>query len=370
MLECMNFLASRGHEVHAIVADANRDLIHPQVFLHKASDKAWLPAWRLPSFVRSSAATHESMQPPAEIRASFGMAAQPDSVIWLQSVHAAWLARSRRTRGFSGRWKQRLNPFHPVILSMEKRMLGGRRYRRLITLTTQERDHLSDHYAVPKDDVTLLPNGYSEHEFDLTNCLTKRQKMRGRLGFSPTDRVVIFVANEVERKGLKPLCRAVSRLNNRSVKLLVVGNIQPGSVAGELRQTGLSDRVVFVGATAHVEDYYAAADLFALPTQYEAWGLVIVEALACGLPVLTSRLAGAAVAVREDFSGCLLNDPGDVDEISGKLALLLEGRHAGREDISQSVEGYRWSKILPEYERILARSSELGFKPAPGRRGS
>jgi UDP-glucose:(heptosyl)LPS alpha-1,3-glucosyltransferase len=124
-----------------------------------------------------------------------------------------------------------------------------------------------------------------------------------------------------------------------------------------MRQLGVWDQVKFVGPTSDVARYYAAADVFALPTEYEAWGLVIVEAMACGLPVLTSRLAGAAIAVQEGKTGELLDDPHSVTEIATKLKCLLD-RPVDRHAVSRSVELYTWDRILSRYEQILIANSQ------------
>ncbi len=84
---------------------------------------------------------------------------------------------------------------------------------------------------------------------------------------------------------------------------------------------------------------------------------MIIEALACGLPVLTSRLAGAAIAVREAQTGELLDDPRDPVEIARKLALLLHHRHASPETIANSVLAYRWSEVLTRYEQTLVENA-------------
>lgn len=178
--------------------------------------------------------------------------------------------------------------------------------------------------------------------------------MRQELGYGEEDRVVVFVANELERKGFGPLLRAMAALKNPNLRLLAVGRLNPATYAEEIAQLGMTGRIHFTGPTNQAAKFYAAADVFALPTQYEAWGLVIIEALASGLPVLTSRLAGAAVAVEEPATGRLLDDPRDPDEIAAKLAPLIAGEHASHALISQSVQAYRWAEILRRYEAILA----------------
>jgi UDP-glucose:(heptosyl)LPS alpha-1,3-glucosyltransferase len=179
-----------------------------------------------------------------------------------------------------------------------------------------------------------------------------RPTMRARLGYREGDKVVIFVANELHRKGFEPLIRALAGLG-REVKLLAVGKLDPRVFKRLSEELELKERIRFVGPSDCVSEYYAAADLFALPTQYEAWGLVIVEAMACGLPVLTSRCAGAAVAVVEGRNGFLLDDPWDVLEIREKLGRLLGGSHEADEVIGESVSEFAWDIVLKHYEQVL-----------------
>ena len=102
---------------------------------------------------------------------------------------------------------------------------------------------------------------------------------------------------------------------------------------------------------------YFAADFLVHPTFYDPCSLVVLEALACGLPVLTSRLAGASIAVREGETGELLDIPRDTKEISSKLGSLLERTRTqsglSPEYIADSVSAYAWANILEKYEEIL-----------------
>ena len=202
---------------------------------------------------------------------------------------------------------------------------------------------------------TYSPFGYDPVEFDLGRARDRRSAVRERLGYGSSDRVLIFVANELQRKGFAVLIDAMARIAVPDLKLLVVGQVDAASCARRLTQLGLTNSVQFAGSTDDVAAFYAAADLFVLPTQYEAWGLVIVEAMACGLPVLTSRLAGASTAVKEGASGLLLDDPRDLDSVTIGLRRLLSGEHAAAQAISDSVHSYQWNEILPRYEAELGR---------------
>ena len=357
MLECVNFLAGRGHEVQALASQFDEAALLPNAVRHPVRARRWPAAFTLPAFVSASQRILKTLQPAPDVLASFGVAAPPQSVVWMQSVHAAWIEISRETRGFGGRLKQRINPFHPVILRMERELLRGRRYRKVIALTPQVQADLERHYSVPPGDIAVLPNGYSASEFSLERSRKIRHEMRRRLDYADDHRVVVFVANEIERKGLLPLLQAMAQQHDASLRLLAVGRLDQSALAPEIKKLGLEGQVRFTGPTSNTADYYAAADLFALPTKYEAWGLVIVEALACGLPVLTSRLAGAAVAVQEGRTGALLENPADADEIAEKLACVLQPGLADATAIAESVQEYEWSKILVKYEHILAEAA-------------
>ena len=106
--------------------------------------------------------------------------------------------------------------------------------------------------------------------------------MRAQLGYRDTDVVAIMVANEWQRKGLATLLRAMRRLEHRSLHLLLAGRSSPNALVNGLIGT-LKDQVRYVGSTRDVGALHAAADLFVMPTQYEAFSLAVVEALASGL---------------------------------------------------------------------------------------
>ena len=359
LVECANGLNARGHETHVFASEWDPSALDARVIRHPVSCDMRAPLLRLLSYDRNSRNAINGMTERPDVHCGFGVLAVTGAVVWTQSVHGAWLEISQTQRTWRGRLLQRCNPIHPVIRRMERRYFGGRKYGKLIALSDQVKNDLMRLYNVPENDIVILPNGYASAEFNTVRCSEMRDEMRQRLGYDDSARVIAFVANELERKGFWQLVQAISQLNDARIHLLVVGRVPPGAYSSEIRALGLFERVRFVGPTADVAMYYAAADVFALPTQYEAWGLVIVEAMACGLPVLTSRLAGAAIAVREGDTGELLDGPRDVSEIAAKLDVLLKRvSTAGdgyAEHIEDSVAEFEWSKIVRRYESILAQ---------------
>jgi UDP-glucose:(heptosyl)LPS alpha-1,3-glucosyltransferase len=339
--ECACYLARKGHEVTVYASDFERNgssLIYRRVELPPG-----------PKFLRPVSYFRECSrllkQEAYDAHGAFGCVSPVGGVYWAGSVHAAWLEKAKAFRPpwSLARWKQRLNPTHPILLGLEKRHFRKGGYRKIIALTDDVKADLQYHYGVPAEDIVVIPNGYAPEEFNLARAQKERESARREYGFTDSERVIVFVANELERKGFPALLRAVESLGDPGLRILVAGRIAPPQHA----------LVKYIGITGNVARCYAAADVFALPTQYEAWGLVIVEALACGLPVLTTRLAGAAVTVREGVTGELLEDAKGITQIAAKLRRLLDGNHAPKEQIASSVAGYAWSEVLVKYEQLL-----------------
>lgn len=361
MVECASFLARRNHAATVMSATFDPGVLSPAVKQKQIPVTSTRAVARLREYHAAASteliAWRKAQEGKPSVHAAFGVISPPGGVLWVQSVHAEWIKLARASRGFVGRLKQRLNPFHPYILSMERAYYRGKQYKKLIALTPRVKQELIEHYVVPEKDIVLLPNGFNPAEFNSARRTAERDKVRDELGYKPDDRLLLFVANELERKGFFPLVEALAALKEPQVKLLIVGRVSLDSHQSLLSRLGIQQQVKCIGPSPDVGRYFAAADLFVLPTYYEAWGLVIVEALASGIPVLTSKLAGAAVAVQEPESGRLLDNPKDSAEITQKLRQLLAAKSGDPDAISKSVEQYQWSTVLLDYEKTLAQCS-------------
>lgn len=339
--ECAKFLSGRGHDVTVYATEIEKNGA-PVTYRHVPIPRT-LKALEPVAFY--DACKREMRDARFDAHGSFGCVCPEGGVFWAQSVHAVWLekAKSIRPPWSVARWKQWLNPSHPMILKLERRHFSKGGHRSIIALTEEVKVDLHNYYGVPMEEVHVVPNGFSPEEFNVARAMELRDSVRSELGFSPDAKVIVFVGNELDRKGYPALLRAVEAMNDPRLRLLVVGRAVPAP----------HPLVKYVGSTSDVVRYYAAADVFALPTLYEAWGLVIIEAMATGLPVLTSRLAGASVAIREGATGNLLDNPTDETEIATKLRPLIEGDHLPPEQISGSVAQYAWSRVLLRYEDVL-----------------
>ena len=160
-------------------------------------------------------------------------------------------------------------------------------------------DDLGRLYGVDPGLTTVVPNPIDPERFNVERRKRDRVGARRDLGIGDGEVAMMFIANELHRKGLGQTLEAMARNGDRRMTLHVVGKAGLGPYQSTIHRLGLDDLVRYHGPTRDVGWHLAAADLMVLPTQYEPFGLVIVEALASGVPVITSRLAGASEAVRD-----------------------------------------------------------------------
>jgi len=260
----------------------------------------------------------------------------------------------------AARWKQRFNPVHPVLLALERRHLGDMAYRKVIALTPEVKTDLRQYYGVPEDDVVVIPNGYSPEEFNPERRGERRNSMRAKLGLAPGHVALLFVANELERKGYRTILAAMRELRCPELRLIVVGRSDVRSVKKMAAEFGLDDQVLACGATCDVASFHAAGDIFVLPTQYEAFCLAILEALGSGLPVITSKVPGAENAIQPGLNGYLIEDPLSGPQLAKMIRKVLDKdkRSALSEQAPETVVHFQWPSVLNRYEEVLKNAQQ------------
>ena len=152
-------------------------------------------------------------------------------------------------------------------------------------------------------------------------------EFRQEWGIAPGETAGLFVAMNYRLKGLEPLLHAVSRLQTRApFRLLVAGSPRTQPYKRLAQRLGIAERVCFVGPRRDVHNCYFAADFLVHPTFYDPCSLVVLEALACGLPVITSRFNGAGELLNPPQEGFVVSDPHDHAQLAECMAHLLDPR--------------------------------------------
>ena len=234
---------------------------------------------------------------------------------------------------------------------------------RVVVASRDEQQLLVRLYGANADRIAVVPCGVN---LDLFRPIAKEDARR-QLGLSDDDRILLFVGRIEPLKGVDILLGAAAQLEGDSdCFVLVVGGDstdRQGEVAhlrGLASELGIAERVSFLGAVDHerLPLFYSAADVCVMPSFYESFGLVALEAMACGTPVVASRVGGLAGTVRDSETGYLI--PWRCPEpFAERLELLLgneELRRAFGLAAREAVERFRWGNVA---EAMLGLYREL-----------
>jgi glycosyltransferase involved in cell wall biosynthesis len=167
-----------------------------------------------------------------------------------------------------------------------------------------------------RKDVRVIPNAVDTAHFSVGARLARRIESRKRKGFRDDDFVLLLIGNDWRNKGLPTILEALATIPISPTRLLVVGNDTAESFHAHTMQLGVQDRCRWELPSPDVLDFYAAADVYVSPSQEDSFGLPVAEAMACGLPVITSVCAGVSDYMQDGVDGFVLRDPRDARTLS------------------------------------------------------
>jgi UDP-glucose:(heptosyl)LPS alpha-1,3-glucosyltransferase len=267
--------------------------------------------------------------------------------------------------------KRYLSPSHYLKLWIQKKQYLSRRVKRIIAISKMVKEDIIRYYGVPEEKITVIINCVDANRFHPKNRDRYRNEIREQLGIDTNDMVLLFVGNNYRLKGVEPLLRAKALLRRRFPKtpicLLIVGRGQSWYYKRLTKRIGLLDHTFFLGSVKEIERYYSASDIYVHPTFYDSCSLTVLEAMASGLPVITSRFNGAADMILSDEGGRVLEDPRDIEKLADSIACFFneEQRKNAQIVTRQWVERYSPTYHIEEILRVyyeVAEESNFEFK--------
>ena len=250
------------------------------------------------------------------------------------------------------------NPKDWVYRAIERRQYDHERTARYVAVSQMVRRHLEEFHHVPKQRIHVVPNAIDVTRVDVPQPGAMRCGFRNRRGFEPSDLVGLFVGHNFALKGLRPLIAALGarrRLHpsGRPIHLLVCGSGNRTPYARMANRLGIGDFVHFLGFYPDIRDAYWSSDFFVQPTYYDPCSLVVLEALACGLPVITTEQNGAGELMIDGKHGSVLSSPGAEDELIDALDRMADDR-ARRAMSAEARRLGRQQTFELHVERLLA----------------
>ena len=360
-------LAAREHEVHVVAASFARQTASMPIIAHRLDEvrcrigfakaaEEKLRALDLDVVHDTGCGWHcDVFQPHGGSRR---VAADRNILLaprWLRPI-------KRAVNGLSPRYRQ----FEALL---KKQYAGDGRM--VVALSRRVAADLNEIHGVPKDRIRLVYNGVDTGRFSPRHRLKLRDPLRSRLGISPQTLMLLIVAHNFRLKGVPMLLDAMAAWrHSRPAHLVVVGGKRPWRYQRMARRLGVGAAATFVGSVDDPVPFYAAADIYVHPTYYDPCSLVALEALAAGLPVVTSRQNGVAELIEDGRHGFLLDDPGSLGEFLGRLERLLDdrrreemGRRARQLALRHSFDA-NVDAVAAVYEEVLQEHHAAGARVA------
>jgi glycosyltransferase involved in cell wall biosynthesis len=246
--------------------------------------------------------------------------------------------------------------YYKLIMALERRIYTDPKVH-LAAVSNLVSAQLEKHFG--RTDSVVIPNAVDTVIFNSEARLARRSVSRQSLKLDDSNFVVLLIGNDWKKKGLDQLVRALATIEI-PIQLLVVGKDDPGLYQSVLQQLRLEDRVRFLAPSADVLSFYAAADAYVAPSLEDAFGLPILEAMACGLPVIASVQAGASENIVEGTTGYLLRDPMNHVELA-EIILRLAGDRPAAEKIGAAAAQHvktsvSWDRNATETRGFLENS--------------
>ena len=207
-----------------------------------------------------------------------------------------------------------------------------------------------------------LPIVYIGLDLRIFNPQSRKQnhlKARQQIGVEPGKFVLLLVGNDWKKKGLHALLEVLDKLKDLPLLLLVAGKDDPYPYLQRIHDHGLEGKVRFMPSRTDVEWYYAAADVYVGPSLEDTFAQPPAEAMACGLPVITSSTNGTAEMITEGVDGFIVQDPNDSEDLANKVRLLYESPNLCRslgENAVRTAQKYTWDRNGEEIRAIFAET--------------
>jgi len=364
LVDLCSRMVGLGYEVH--VYAEQWDVEDSRIFFHSVRTIPFPKSLRLLSF--AIRATREIENGNYDITFGVGNTLRADVLQPHGGVHWAWFWRSLRAYDNPILW---MIKFLGRIFSLKQWVNGWvedvpykkAKFTKIIAISDMVKQDMMQWYRIPEEKITLVYNGVDIERFHPRNRRF-REEVRRRHGIGD-EMVILFVSNNFRMKGLAYLLKALSGNVGKShlpIKLIILGRDQEGPYIRLAERLGMNRDIIFAGSTKEPEKYYGAADLLVHPTFYDACSLTVLEALASGLPVITTHSNGAGGMITQGQEGFVISDPRDEQVLSDKISFFFDREKLKRASIAARhlAEAHSLERNWSEMEHLFGTSMGSG----------
>jgi glycosyltransferase involved in cell wall biosynthesis len=219
-----------------------------------------------------------------------------------------------------------------------------------------------------RQDVMVIPNAVDHARFNPQERFRRRESVRQELGISATEFALLLVGNDWKKKGLSTLLNAVAANRQLPLRLMVVGRDDRVPFLEQIQELALGTQVIFPEPSPDVLKFYAGADIYAGPSLHDSFALPPIEAMACGLPVITSASNGGSQIITNGVDGFVLSDSGDSETLAAVIRQLVEQPNLCRrvgESAAHTASAYTWETNAQQTFAFLSKALQRKERKSP-----
>ena len=349
-------LAKLGHEVHVFANTWAKSPTHG-ISIHK------VPTLTISSALKNLSFAYNCRKLLArenfDIVHSLSQTFSQDVYRMGDGIHRHWL--KIQTPNFFYRFLKTLTPRQQVILFLEKKTFHPLNYKMIICNSHLCKQHAITYFKVPEEKLCVVYNGVDHAQFHPGLRDRYNKEIRKKLQIPEEAVVILFIARNLKRKGLHYLIQSLPliRRGKEPITVLVVGRGNPFPFRRIAQQIGLGEQLFFVEETDNIFHYYGVGDIVVLPTLYDPFSNVCLEALACGIPVITTRENGASEIIHPGETGVVISAPHNCVELAESISRFLpqEVRDSVKKKAPQSVQNFTMEentlKTLEAFKQVV-----------------
>ncbi len=233
---------------------------------------------------------------------------------------------------------------------------------KIIAISLMIEKDFTSFYHTNEKEIKVIYNGIDTTKYNRGLKERLRGSIRQQLRITDNDIAFLFISYDLKKKGMVPLIEAAAKLkklNFTNFKVVVVGERPYPLLLKRVKRLSLEDTVIFTGPTKTPEDYYANCDVLVLPTFYDACSLVVIEAMACGLPAVTTIYNGAAGIITNEKDGYIISHPPRSAELVEAMKALMVPERLKNMSIEASITGKKYS-VKKNHHEMIRVFNELG----------
>jgi len=354
-------LARDGHAVHLYASRWDANSLPAATHFHRievATGPRFLRPWQF------AAACEEALKNQShDVSIGFDKTWGQDVLYPQGGLHAASAAhnllkfpdRFSRALAALGKW---LDPAAWSFARLERKQYLGPHRPLIVVNSFMVQRHFEEYYGIPPESVRVVRSAIDPARFAAEDRLKRRHAERSKWLVMPEETVGLFVAMNYRLKGLSPLLNALALVpRDRRFRLVVVGHPKFRRYQKQAERLGVADRAIFLGHRLDPKDCYFAADFLVHPTFYDPCSLVALEALACGLPVITSRYNGASELLSPPHDGLII-DPHNAQALASAMMRFTDRNYRAAASSAARQTGAKWT-FEHHYRALLDVFSEV-----------